>query len=106
MAEEVQQVTMKDPKKVKAGKRSTEHNHRKREQMKAQKSKSETNLTYYGAETVVAIGVLSIIGYYVYQSKTSKESSVNQPKESPVNSPQGQRKCLRKLQINLTWIRL
>ena len=51
--------------------------------MKAQRSKSETKLTYYGAGAVVAIGVLGVIGYYVYQSKTPK----NQPKEMPVQQP-------------------
>ena len=90
MAEQIQQATMKDPKKVKAGKRLAEHNRRKREelaQMKAQKGKSENNLTYYGTEAVVAIGVLGIIGYYVYQSKTlqdkPKEALVHGPKETP-----------------------
>ena len=85
MTEQVQQVTMKDPKKVKAGKRLAEYNHRKREQMKAQKSESETKLTYYVAGTVVAVGVLGVIGYYVYQSKTSKVTLVNETKKSPVH---------------------
>ena len=34
--------------------------------MKAQKRESETNLTYYGAGAVVAVGVLGVIGYYIY----------------------------------------
>ena len=51
--------------------------------MKAQKSKSETKLSYHGAGAVVAIGVLGVIGYYVYQSKTPKD----QPKEMPVQQP-------------------
>ena len=55
--------------------------------MKAKKSESEINLTYYGTGAVVAIGDLGIIGYYVYQSKTPKENPVNQPKETPVNRP-------------------
>ena len=38
MAEE-NQVTTKDPKKVEAGRRFVEYNHRKREELKAQKSK-------------------------------------------------------------------
>ena len=84
MAELVQQVTMKDPKKVEQVKRLAEHNRGKREElaeMKAQKSENETNLTYYGAATIVAIGVLGVIGYDVYQSKTHKD----QPKQTPVN---------------------
>ena len=49
MAEQtqVQQVTTKDPKKVKQGKRLTEYNCRKREelaQLKAKKGESETKL--------------------------------------------------------------
>ena len=87
---QVQQVTAKDPKKVEAGKRLAEDNRRKREelaQMKVQKSESETKLTYYGAGAVVAIGVLGVIGYDVYQSKTHPENPVNQPKETPVQRP-------------------
>ena len=63
----------KDPKNVKVGKRLAEYSRRKREelaQLKAQKSESETNLTYYGAGDVVATGMLGVIGYYVYQSET------------------------------------
>ena len=40
--------------------------------MRAQRER-ETNLTYYGAESVVAIGVLGVIRYYIYQSKTHKD---------------------------------
>ena len=58
MAEEnqIQQVTMKDPKKVEAGKRLAESSHRKREELKAQRER-ETNITYYGARAVLAIRV-------------------------------------------------
>ena len=71
MAEQtqIQQVTMKDPKKVEVGKRLAEYNRRKREELaqrKTQKSESKTKLTYYSAGVVVAIGMLGIIGYYVY----------------------------------------
>ena len=65
MAEQVQQVTTKDPKKVEAGKRLAECNRRKREQMRTQESKSKTQLTHYGAGAagaVVAVGVLGVIG--------------------------------------------
>ena len=34
---QVQQVTMKDPKKVEVGKRLTKYNHKKREELKMQK---------------------------------------------------------------------
>ena len=66
MAEQVQQVMTKDPKKVEVSKRLAEYNRRKREelaQMKTQKSKSENNLTYYGSGAIVAIGELAIMGY-------------------------------------------
>ena len=72
MAEQtqIQQVTTKDPKKVEAGKRLAEHNHRKREEH-AHLAKSESNITYYGVGAIVAIGVLGVIGYQAYLSKTS-----------------------------------
>ena len=59
--------------------------------MKAQKSKSESNRTYYSAGAVVAIGVLGVIGYYIYQSKTPKD----QPNESPVHQPAGPMQALK-----------
>ena len=62
------------------------HNHRKREELvhiKTQKSENETNLAYYGAGAVIAIGVLGVVSYYVYKSKTP----VHQPKETPVQNP-------------------
>ena len=90
VAEQVQQVSTKDTNKVKTGKRLAEHSSRKREELacvKAQKSEGETKLTYYSTGPVVAIRVLGIIGYYVYQYKTPKEAPVNQPKEIPVQQP-------------------
>ena len=48
-----QQVTMKDPKKVEAGKILAEYNCRKREQL--------AKLTYYGAGAVVDIGMSGIL---------------------------------------------
>ena len=87
MAEQtqIQQVITKDPNKVEAGTRLAEHNHRKREELaQLAKSQSESNITYYGAGAVVAIGVLDVIGYYVCESKTPKETLVHQPQETPV----------------------
>ena len=55
--------------------------------MKAQKSESKTKITYYGAGAIVAIGVLDVIGYYVYKSKTPEENPVNQTKETLVQHP-------------------
>ena len=70
MAEQtqLQQVMMKDPKKVEVGKRLAEYNSRKREELaKAQKSEPKLTLSqYYGAGAIVAIGMLGILGYYIY----------------------------------------
>ena len=80
----MQQVMTKDPRKAEQSKRLTEWDYKNKEKLgqgaKAQNSESKTNLTYYGAGAVVAVGVLGVIGYYVYQSRTL----VKQPKEAPV----------------------
>ena len=82
LTEQVQQVTMKDPKKVEVGKRLAEHNLRKREECaQLVKAQSESKITYYGAGAVAAIEVLGVIDYYIYQSNTP----VTQPKDTPVN---------------------
>ena len=87
---QVQQVTRKDSKKVEVGKRLAESNKRKREEHAwLAKAQRETSLACYGAGAVVAVGVLGVISYYVYQSKTPKdkpkESLVYQPKEAPLH---------------------
>ena len=87
MTEQEQQVMTKDPKKVESGKKLAQCNHKNRGKLKAQKSKSRTNLPYYGAGAVVAIGLLGVISYYVYQSKTPKNNPANQSKEAPVYQP-------------------
>ena len=69
MAEQTkQQVMVKDPKKVEAGKRLAEYSRRKREKLaKAQKSKPKlTSSQHYGARAINAIGVSGILGYYIY----------------------------------------
>ena len=81
---QIQQVTMKEPKKVEAGKRLAEYNRRKREefaQLKSESKQVEPKLTYYGAGAVVAVGTLGDISCYVNQSKTPNETPVNQPKD-------------------------
>ena len=67
------------------GKRLAECNRQNREMLKAQKIEGETKLIYYGAGAVVAFGVLGVIGYYLYQSKTPKENLVNETNEAPVH---------------------
>ena len=68
---EPQQVTTKNPKKVEVGKRLAAHNHRKREEKKAQ---SEVQVQsgvsqYYSIGAVLAVGVIGGLGYYIYQAK-------------------------------------
>ena len=76
MAEEtkIQQVMMKEPKKVEAGKGLAEFSHRKRE------AQSEPRLSqYYDTGVIVAIWASDILSYCIYQfKKTSKEAPVHQ----------------------------
>ena len=88
MAEE-NQVTTKDPKKVEAGKRLAEYNHRKREELKVYKGKQiESMLTSsqcYGIGAVLAVGVTSGLGYYIYQAKVNNVVPPQRP--SPQHPP-------------------
>ena len=90
MAEQiqVQQVTMKDPKKVQVGKRLAEYNRERREdrELKVQKSESkqvEPTLTssQYGIGAVLAVGVIGGLGYYLYQAKKGEVNAV--PPQQP-----------------------
>ena len=90
MAEE-NQVTTKDPKKVEAGKRLAEYNHRKREELKEQKSKVEpklTSSTCYGIGAVPDVGVIGGIGYYLYQAKKGEVNNVVPPQQPSHSCPQ------------------
>ena len=70
-----QQVMTKDPKKVEVGKRLAECNHRKREELKAQKSKQvEPMLTSS-----------HVTSYYIYQAKVNNIVPHQQP--SPQRPP-------------------
>ena len=71
-----QQVTMKNPKKVEAGKRLAVHNRKKKEEQRkeqAQLEKSGVN-QYYGIGAVLALGEIGGLGYYIYQSKKGQVS--------------------------------
>ena len=72
-AAQVQRVTTKNPKKVEAGKRLAESNHKKREVKKQAKLEASGNWRpvnqYYGIGAVIALGVIGGLGYYIYQSK-------------------------------------
>ena len=97
---EPQQVTTKNPNRVKAGKRLAKYNHRKREEKKAQTveqgAASKLN-QYYGIKAVLAVGVIGGLGYYIYRTKkgqattrrgasTSGEVPNNPPKPLPLRT--------------------
>ena len=65
-AAEVQRVTTKNPKKIKAGKRLAESNRKKREAKKQAKLEASGVNQYYGIGAVLALGVIGGIGYYIY----------------------------------------
>ena len=80
---EPQRVTTKDPKKLEAGKRLAEINHKKREKPRREKNKcnwrglprgggggftSGVN-QYYGIGAILAVGMIGGLGYYIYRSK-------------------------------------
>ena len=69
--EKPQRVTTKNPKKVEAGKRLAEGNHKKREAKKREQAKLEASRVnqYYGIGPVIALGVIGGLGYYIYRSK-------------------------------------
>ena len=75
---EPQQVTTKNPNKVKAGKRLAVYNHRKREEKKAQTAErgaaSKLN-QYYGIKAVLAVGVIGGLGYYIYRTKKGQDTT-------------------------------
>ena len=77
VVKEPQQVTMKDPKKVEAGKRLAAINHTNREAKKreeqGQLEKSGVN-QYYGIGAVIALGVIGGFGYYIYRTKKGQVS--------------------------------
>ena len=85
-AAQVQQVTTKNPKKVEAGKRLAESNHKKREaKKKEEQSKFEKSGVnqYYGIGAVIALGVIGGLSYYIYQTKKVEQPQQNNPKPHP-----------------------
>ena len=67
-AAQVQRVTTKNPKKVEAGKKLAESNHKKREAKKREQVKLEASGVnqYYGIGAVIALEVIGGLGYYIY----------------------------------------
>ena len=79
-ATQVQRVTMKNPKKVEAGKRLAESNRKKREAKKQVKLEASGVNEYYGIGAVLALGVIGGLGYYIYQTKKVGQPQQNNPK--------------------------
>ena len=80
-ATQVQRVTTKNSKKVEAGKRLAESNHKRREAKKQAKLEASGVNQYYGIDAVIALGVIGDLGYYIYQTK--KVEQQNNPKPHP-----------------------
>ena len=85
-ATQVQRVTTKNPKKVEAGKRLAESNHKRRKAKKQAKLEASGVNQYYGIGAVIALGVIGGLGYYIYQSKKGEQQ--NNPKPHPQMQPQ------------------
>ena len=69
VTKEPQRVTTKDPKKVEVGKRLAAINHKMREVKKREEQAKLEKIgvnQYYGIGAVIALGVISGLGYYIY----------------------------------------
>ena len=75
--QEPQRVTMRDPKKVEAGKRLAAISHKKREAKKREEAQNGGVSQYYSIRTgfshafstILAVGVTSSLGYHIYRTK-------------------------------------
>ena len=83
ITKELQRVTTKNPKKVEAGKRLAESNHKKREAKKQAKLEASGANQYYGIGAVLALGVIGGLGYYIYRSKKGEQPEQNKPHPQP-----------------------
>ena len=73
VTKEPQRVTTKNPKKVEAGKRPAESNHKKREAKKQAKLEATGVNQYYGIGAVVALGVIGGLGYCIYRTQKGEQ---------------------------------
>ena len=80
VTKEPQRVTTKNPKKVEAGKRLAEGNHKKREAKKQAKLEASGVNQYYRIGAVIALGVIGGLGYYIYRTKKVEQPQRNNPK--------------------------
>ena len=83
VTKEPQRVTRKNPKKVEAGKRLAESNHKKREVKKQAKLKVIGGNQYYGIGAVLALGVIGGLCYYIYRTKKGEQPQRNNLKPHP-----------------------
>ena len=98
ITKEPQRVTTKNPKKVEASKRLAESNLKKREAKKQSKLEKSGHWRpvnqYYGIGAVIALRVISGLGYYIYRTKKGKqpkgEAQQNNPKPQPQRQAQTQ----------------
>ena len=86
VTKEPQRVTTKNPKKVEAGKRLAESNHKKREAKKQAQLEARGVNQYYGIGAVLALGVIGRLGYYIYRTKKGEQQ--NNSKPHPQMQPQ------------------
>ena len=101
VTKEPQRVTTKNPKKVEAGKRLAESNHKKREAKKREQVKLEASGVnqYYGLGAVIALGVIGGLGYYIYRSKKLEQQN------NPKYTLRRNHRCKHR-QTSLRWINL
>ena len=90
VTKEPQRVTTRNPKKVEAGKRLAVHNRKKREEQRKEQAKLEKTASgvkqYCGIGAVIALGVISGLGYYIYESKKGGQGE-EQPSNPQQNNP-------------------
>ena len=92
ITKEPQRVTMKNPKKVEAGKMLAESNHKKTEVKKREEQvKLEASGTnqYYGIGAVLALGVIGTWSWLLHLlNQESRATTIKNPKPHPQTQPQ------------------
>ena len=83
VTKEPQRVTTKYPKKVEAGKKLAESNHKKREAKKQAKLEASGVNQYYGIGAVIALGVIGGLGYYIYRTKKVEQQNIPKSHSEP-----------------------
>ena len=104
VTKEPQRVTTKNPKKVEAGKRLAESNHKKREAKKQASRNWRPVNQYYGIGAVIALGVIGGLDYYIYRIKKVEQPQGKAQKNNPKPQPQRQDRRNHRL-TSLRWIK-